>query len=271
VPKLQTYHIEPATISAKFNLDHINGAALTPLMVSFVNGYSNAAYRVPFRVPIAATDRYEGPMKLDGRLDEWTEAEAIQEGSLVLMMSRPALQDARLELASHPARIYSCWGSQNFYLGFQLEGLSSALREAHNDVHYQARRAWDEDLAEVLVQPIFADDTTGPVTHIVFKPNGAVWLERKERDGAREAWESVEGAGLRYATTNTVEGIWRGEAGIPWRVISGGDRPIPALLRFNFTQHRNSDCESASWCGPVDYGRDDQLTGLLYVRTPSSR
>ena len=271
VPKLQTYHVEPAAIGADFNLDRINASALTPLTVTFVNGYSNAPYRLSTRIPIAATDRREGPLKLDGRLDEWNNTEAIQDGPMVLMMNRPALQDARLEYASHPARIYSCWGAENFYLGFQLEGLSGGQREAHNDVHYQARRAWDEDLAEVLVQPIFADNSVGPVTHVVLKPNGVVWTERKDKAGANVSWGSVEGAAVRYATTNTADGLWRGEASIPWKLLSGGQRPIPVLLRFNFTQHRNADCESASWCGPVDFGRDDQLTGVLYVRTRLDR
>ena len=271
VPPLQTYHVAPATISADFNLDRINASALTPLTVTCVTGFTNSAYRLSTRIPIAVTDRYEGPQKLDGRLDDWNEAEAVQDGPLVLMMNRPALQDAKLQYASHPAKLYSRWGSQNLYLAFQLEGISASQREAHNDVYYQARRAWDEDLAEALVQPIFADNTVGPVTHVVFKPNGAVWLERKDKAGPALAWGSVEGAGIRYATTNTVEGIWRGEAAIPWKLLCGADRPIPTLLRFNFSQHRNADCESASWCGPVDFGRDDQMTGLLYVRQHPGR
>jgi hypothetical protein len=40
------------------------------------------------------------------------------------------------------------------------------------------------------------------------------------------------------------------------------------MLRFNFSQHRAATCESASWAGPVDFGRDESFTGVLYLRTP---
>ena len=42
----------------------------------------------------------------------------------------------------------------------------------------------------------------------------------------------------------------------------------PALLRFNFVQHRTATGESATWAGPVDFGRDDSLMGVLHLRDP---
>ena len=45
--------------------------------------------------------------------------------------------------------------------------------------NYQQRRAWGEDLCEMLIQPIYHDNKLGPVLHIVCKPNGGVSLERK--------------------------------------------------------------------------------------------
>jgi hypothetical protein len=41
---------------------------------------------------------------------------------------------------------------------------------------------------------------------------------------------------------------------------------MPVMLRFNFTQHRADTGESASWAGPVDFGRDDAFTGLLFLQ-----
>ena len=38
------------------------------------------------------------------------------------------------------------------------------------------------------------------------------------------------------------------------------------MLRFNFVQHRGDTGESASWAGPIDFGRDESLTGLLFIR-----
>jgi hypothetical protein len=270
VPRLLTYHVQPVTIQASFDLDHLTPGAQQPLGLTFVNGYTSAAYRFAVRLPVAATDRREGPIKIDGDLTDWTESESIQNGPLVLMLNRPDLQKARLQPTPVTSKIYSCWGRDNLYLAFALEGLSPERHEAHNDVNYEARRAWGEDLAEALIQPVFADHSTGLVLHVVFKPSGALWVERKARDAAGNVeWQPIEIGGLRYATTTSPEGRWHGEAGIPWSLISGHeDQKIPTLLRFNFSQHRNATCESASWCGPVDFGRDDQLMGVLYVRTP---
>jgi hypothetical protein len=270
VPRLLTYHVQPATIQASFDLDRLSPAAQQPLGLTFVNGYTSAAYRFPVRLPIAATDRREGPIKIDGNLTDWTESESIQNGPLVLMLNRPNLQKAQLQPSPAMCKIYSCWGRDNLYLAFALEGLSPDRREAHNDVDYEARRAWGEDLAETLIQPVFADGSTGPVLHVVFKPSGAMWVERKTPRAALDIpWQPIEIGGIRYATARSAEGRWHGEAAIPWPLIAGReDHKLPALLRFNFTQHRNANCESASWCGPVDFGRDDQLMGVLYVRTP---
>ena len=46
------------------------------------------------------------------------------------------------------------------------------------------------------------------------------------------------------------------------------DRPV--MLRFNLTQHCTDSGESASWAGPVDFGRDDALTGLLFLKDPQA-
>lgn len=277
VPRLQTYHVEPASISARFNLDRVSAAALEPLGLTFVNGFTSRAYPFQARLPVAAIDRHDGAPTINASLDDWSESNAIQSGPLVLMMNRPALQQARLQPTPVNARVYGSWTPDNLHLAFALEGLGPRdAHFAHNDVYYQSRRAWGEDLAEALIQPVFADNTTGPVLHVVFKPNGALWVERKPAGaggGDDDAWLPVEGAGLRYATATTDAGRWRGEAAIPWKILANapaaGARPL--LLRFNFAQHRAADCESATWAGPVDFGRDDRLTGILYVRDAARR
>ena len=268
VPRLQTYHIRPAALSATFGLDRITAESQKPIALTFIDGDNNkVASHLKVRLPVAASDRREGPLVLDGKLNDWTDADSIQDGPLVMMVDRPDLQNERLATAPLPSRIYSCWGRDNFYLAFALEGLSPDPHQAHNDVHYQARRAWGEDLCEVLVQPVYADNSLGPVLHVVCKPNGADWVERKSPPQREGEWNALEGAGVRYATTTSTDGRWRGELGIPWKVIGGG-RDLPVLLRFNFSQHRQADCQSASWAGPVDYGRDERLMGVLYLRTP---
>ena len=267
VPKLQTYQVLPAAMLIHFNLDALAPQVDRPLEVRFRDGYHNKESGIlRIRLPVAASDRRDAPLKLDGQLDDWTDADAIQDGPLVLMLNRPDVQNQQLRFAPVRSKMYSGWGVSDFFLAFALDGLSPLSTPVHNDVHYQSRRTWDEDLCEVLIQGVYPDNTLGPVVHVVCKPGGAVWVERKAvSDGG---WGPIEGA-VRYATTTTPDGRWRGEAAIPWTLISPNKKHRPVLLRFNFSQNRQATCESASWAGPVDFGRDARFTGLLYLRTPS--
>jgi hypothetical protein len=117
----------------------------------------------------------------------------------------------------------------------------------------------------VLIQPVFADNSVGPVLHVVCKPAG-LWVERK-LDARLNAnpWQPLEGTGVRYKWAFE-GGNWRGEVAIPWRAICDAEKGVPALLRFNFAQHRHATGESASWAGPIDYARDDAFTGVLFLR-----
>ena len=88
-------------------------------------------------------------------------------------------------------------------------------------------------------------------------------------------WEAVVGEAVRYgATTETKDGnvILRAELEIPWNAMNDAKHQgvRPYLLRFNFSQHKNATGESASWAGPLDYGRDEDFTGLLYLRDPGN-
>ena len=39
------------------------------------------------------------------------------------------------------------------------------VKSAQNAVTYRDRRAWGEDLCEILVQPVYGDNSTGPAVH----------------------------------------------------------------------------------------------------------
>jgi hypothetical protein len=116
------------------------------------------------------------------------------------------------------------------------------------------------------VQPIYGDNTLGPITYVVCKPNGVCWVERKLDPRINlDPWAPMEGTAVRYAA-DPDHGNWTGEVAIPWKILSDPQHGMPKLLRFNFTQHIASTGESASWAGPVDFGRDDSFMGLLYLR-----
>ncbi len=268
VPTLHTYHVRRDYLNARFDLSKITPATRQPLELTFTNGFNGHSTSVKLMLPIAASERREDSrLNIDGVLADWDNLDAIQDGLLVRMLDRPSLQHQALQSASTASKIFTGWANDSFYVAFQLDGLSAAGGKAQNFVDYQFQRAWGEDLAELLIQPLSARGTLLPPLHVVCKPNGSVWVERKSAaKGSAGSWQPIAGADIRYAT-RTDGAHWSGEVAIPWRaILNESNEPPPALLRFNFTQHRTSTGESASWCGPVDFGRDEAFMGVLLLR-----
>ncbi len=268
IPRLETYHVLGATMNARFDVSRSSSTARRPMQIDFVNGFTQVDSPLKMVMPVAGSARREGRLSIDGSLDDWADIERIQDGPMVVMLNRPTLQKQDLQLAATPTQIYSGWADENFYLAFALQGTAGDSHHTQNFVTYKDRRAWGEDLCEVLIQPVYGDkvNTLGSVLHIICKPNGAQWVERKlDARLNTNPWQAVEGSGIRYAAT-TPDARWNGELAIPWKVIIDEKHGMPVLLRFNFIQHRTATGESASWCGPIDFGRDDNLMGALYLR-----
>jgi hypothetical protein len=183
------------------------------------------------------------------------------------MFNRPALQAQQLQLSTTSSNIYTGWADENFYVAFKVSGIAGAeVSATKNWISYQFRRAWDEDVCQILIQAVYADGSLGPILHVGLKSNGSSWVERKlDPHMYADPWQPFE-ADVRYA--KTIENSdWRGEVAIPWKAISDSkhtDRPV--MLRFNFAQHMTATGESASWAGPEDFGRDDRFMGLLFLR-----
>ena len=279
-PELPTYNVRRATVDARFNLSKLTPAAQKPMELTFTDGYKRIESPLKVVLPVAASDRREGVLDVDGRIgDDWTDADLVQDGPLVKMLSRPGLQRQQLEPATTPAKVYTTWAGGHFYVAFDLAGVNAgAAARARNFVDYQFRRAWGEDLCEILIQPISDDGLPGATLHVVCKPNGSTWVERKNAaspaDGGARNWQDVQAGVLHSSHTDGER--WQGEVKIPWKAILAAvedenDKarlPAPTLLRFNFVQHRAATGESVSWAGPVDFGRDDSLMGVLYLRDP---
>jgi hypothetical protein len=269
IPSLAPYRMQRVYLDAKLNPSRVMNSDHRPIELTFSSGFDNRATSAKVIVPCAVSDRLPPGLNLNGSLEDWSADDAIQEGPMVQMLNRIAVQNHQLLLAATPSSIYSGWSDENFYVAFKLAGKSPQNSQlTSNFVSYERRRAWGEDLCEILMQAMYADGSSGPVLHIVCKPNGN-WVERKA-DPSRdtEIWTAVQGAPVRYFAS--VDGAnWRGEVAIPWKLISDdgiGGKPRPVMLKFNFSQHRAQTGESASWAGPTDFGRDDGLMGLLFIR-----
>jgi hypothetical protein len=219
-------------------------------------------------LPVATSERRQQPLTLDGVLDDWFPADALQlDQPLVRMLNRPTLQSQDLQMADTPTSVYSSWSDENFYLAFRVAGVASTdLASTRNFVQYDHGRAWGEDLCELLIQPVYIDNTVGPTLHVVCKPGGN-WVEQQQP--GKDDWQPFEASGIRYAATiDSSQKIWRGEVAIPWKAIAALGRGRPGLLRFNFIQHQQSNAQSASWAGPIDQSRDGRMAGLLLLKEP---
>ena len=265
IDSLATYRVQRFSLDAQIDPAKVRGAARATADLQFVNGYDRSRTPLRLSLPVAVSDRRAPGLVIDGSLNDWSTDDAIQDGPMTRLASRPAIQKLELQPATTPSSIFTGWSETDFYVAFKVQGASAGeTRSTKNFVDYQFRRAWGEDLCELLVQPVYANDVLGPVLHVVVKPAGE-WIERKS--DSRGVWQSFEGAGIRYSGTLD-GGTWRGEVAIPWAAIGDTANGRPVLLRFNFTQHRHNTGESASWAGPIDFGRDDAFTGALYLRDP---
>jgi hypothetical protein len=271
IPALATYHVRRYSIDAKVDPTKLKKIDRRPVEITFTNGFTKKTSQLRMILPVAVSDRREGLLNLDGALNDWSPDDAICDGPMVKMFNRPALQAQELQGASTPTQIFTGWADENFYVAFKVGGLSqSPIKTVRNFVNYQFRRAWGEDLCQILVQPVYADSSLGPILHLICKPTGD-WVERKMDPRLyADPWQAFEGTGLRYVAT--IDGSdWRGEIAIPWKAIDADNKKgLPVMLRFNFTQHRQETGESASWAGPIDFGRDDAFTGILFLRDPDT-
>jgi len=269
---VDVFSVRRFAMDAAVNLDQVGPEMRQPIEVGFRDDRTGRTSLLRLALPVAGCEARQGlPIRIDGVLDDWSEADAIHQGPLVKLLNRPGLQRQELQFASTASSLYSSWSPGDLYLAFKLDGLSPYDgRTERNFADYQFRRAWGEDLCEVLMQPVYPDNTIGPLLHLVCKPRGQIIVESR-LDSRRNInpWQVVAGANVRYAA-NIEAQTWRAELAIPWTLINDAKHQgmPPALLRFNFVQHKSSTGESASWAGPVDYGRDDTFMGLLHVHDP---
>jgi len=276
---INVFQVKPFALQAQVNLDALGPETRKPIQFKFVNRMTpTRPSHLSVVAPVAASDRREGKLAIDGNLGDWDDAaDSIQQGPMVVMLDRPSVQRQAMQMASTNSSIYSNWAASKFYVAFKLDGLSDAKSKVgKNYVDYQLRRAWGEDLCELLIQPIYAKPgDVGQIVHLICRPNGSVVASVKpspkdQRVMGSEA-KAVLGSNVRFETG--VDGsVWRGELAIPWDLINDKDHKgmTPTMMRFNFSQYKQATGESSSWAGPVDFGQDDAFMGLLYLRDSKS-
>ena len=170
---INTYHVRRFDMDASVNLDRISSETRKPIDLIFTNELTSRESLLRVVAPVALSDRRVGRLKVDGYLEEWSEADALQSGPLVRMLNRPAIQKQELNYATTASQVYSGWAQEDFYLAFKVNGVTMPNNgEEKNFIDYQFRRAWGEDLCEVMVQAVYVGGDVGPMVHLVCKPAG---------------------------------------------------------------------------------------------------
>ena len=272
VPRLGVYHVDRFFLSAQVDADRVTPESRQPVKVTFVDGYTGKLHSLQVAAPISWSEYRNGPApRVDGSLGDWMREDALHDGKLIEMLSRPAVQKQQLRYGTSPSAVYSTWTQSGLYLGFHVEGVDGPAQGfGRNFTDREFRRAWGEDVVEVLAQPIYEDNSVGPLLHLACKPQGQIEIARRLNPKLNATpWQAFTGADILYGATVQAN-VWRGELAIPWEAVNDaghrGQRPV--ALRFNFAQHRGATGMSYTWAGPVDHGRDEQLMGLLSIRVP---
>ena len=159
---LRTYWVQRFAMTARVNLANITANSRQPVAITFVDGYTKDAYPAQAMLPVATSVRREGNLRIDGKLDDWAAEDLIHDGRLTKMVDRPSIQHWRLEPSSTDSRIYTGWSDDDFYVAFRVGGISDRQHLHRNFVDYQFRRAWGEDLCQVLIQPVYDDNSRRP-------------------------------------------------------------------------------------------------------------
>jgi hypothetical protein len=272
IPKLGTFRVDHTNLGARIKLNDITPESRQPLAITFIDGFTGRSHHLQMLAPVAWCEKRNGaPPRPDGTLSDWVPEDALHEGKLIQMNSRPALQDQDLRFAQTDSAIYSSWTGGAIHLGFRVEGIDKPTTiSGRNFVEHELRRAWGEDVCELLFQAVYADNTLGPLLYVAVKPQGQVEVARRlDRQQHANPWMAFSGADIRYGFSID-KSIWRGEVDIPWDAFndSAHQGKRPPILRFNFSQHRSTTGESSSWAGPIDFGRDESFMGVLQIRQP---
>jgi hypothetical protein len=100
VPTLATYRVQRFVLDTQIDPARINNTERVPVELTFINGYDKHATSTKMMLPMAISDRHPPGLKLDGSLADWSADDAIQDGPLVQLFNRPAVQAGALQLAS---------------------------------------------------------------------------------------------------------------------------------------------------------------------------
>ncbi len=152
-----TFHVEPGArrpVHLELGLPglayNIDGVYPFELALETEGG---ASQRLTARLAVAVCPRVDGPLRIDGRLDDWPLAADNTAGDFRL--NRPAPDGAAAEAPARATRAFFAMDEEHVYVGVRctLRAGESPVCQADNDVPVDGATPWGQDVVEVLVDP----------------------------------------------------------------------------------------------------------------------
>lgn len=105
IPMLLTFQVRCQELDAEFNLSEarFGRQATAPLELTFTEGHKLSKTPLRFVLPVAASDRREGGLRIDGSIEDWAPEDAVQDGPMVEMFSGRCCRSSRSNWPIHRA------------------------------------------------------------------------------------------------------------------------------------------------------------------------
>ena len=217
--------------------------------------------------PILLARRAAGPIRIDGKLDDWPRRACNSAGTFRLVGRRGRRGDglARLQTQATVLR-----DDQTLYFAVRCNqpDPSALIARSDNRVRYQQLMACGEDLIEILLDPGADGESAEDLYHVVVKANGVVVAERGVGTtpplGKTARWAS----GIKAAVGKDGQ-AWLVELSIPLSAF--GPEAEAAAWGVNIARFAPQGAESSSWAGAARYFYHPKNLGTLYVNPPRPR
>lgn len=215
----------------------------------------------------AAAVPTEHPPKVDGNLSDWPAGAVNLAGNFTLIAPDDSgNQQADGRRPHQPTSALMLRDEHHLYVAVHCaeSERSAPAAESHNVIRYDDLIPRDEDLIEVLLDPLNAGTRSPSDLHrIVVKRAGFVLASKGIRTeppcGSHELWA----ADIAVATS-VGPGGWSVELRIPLAAL-GPEAAPPAIWGFNLTRYDATYQEFSTWSGARCNAYDPLALGNLYL------
>jgi len=255
------------TAAADFGTLDSDGLARLPIVLS---GEDQPRIEASGRLAAIDAHRFDRPVVVDGRLDEWPIGIDNVAADFVLVgaqdVPKPSLD--KPDRPSQATRVFVGYDADHLYFAFNCLEQQPELRETAqtNYVRYEQMTPVGEDLVEIVFDPGGAAIGPGDLYHLVVKANGAVIAERgfgcRPPIGPHQPWPAEVRASV---DARSLPDRWLAEIALKWSSF-GPDIKRYAWWGINFARLESRLGEYSTWSGARWNVYTPTTLGNLHIR-----